>query len=413
MNLMIMNNVLKIVFYAVLFSLCTPLFAQVKGLVQVRAVQADNTISWQEGGVGLYRHDSEHDQLLLSQGVLDLKAELTTDWSVHGVVNINQDPQISVGLTQGYFNYQPLSSSKYKWQVRAGGFYPHMSLENPDIGWNSPYNYTNSAINSWIGEELRTVGVEATLKRPGRRFNSPHSVSIVGATFKGNDPTGTLLSWRGFAMHDRQTTFNERVDFAPLASISENALRWQANYVLPFEEIDGRFGYYAGIHWDYLKQSQVRIYYYDNNADPTAVNYNTGQYAWHTHFTSVAWLYKFNNKTRLITQMLNGKTEMGADKLIYNSFYSHFLMLSHKENKHRISIRYDYFNVEDDDTTSFDPNASHGEGLTATWRYNLTPKVQVGIEGSALHSFVDNRAAIGLDQRIFQQQIQLNAQWKF
>lgn len=80
-----------------------------------------------------------------------------------------------------------------------GGFYPQLSLENPDMGWLSAYNYTNSAINSWVGEELRTLGVEATIKRPARNFNSAHSFSLVGATFKGNDPAGTLLAWRGFA----------------------------------------------------------------------------------------------------------------------------------------------------------------------------------------------------------------------
>ena len=230
---------------------------------------------------------------------------------------------------------------------------------------------------------------------------------------KGNDPTGTLLSWRGFAMHDRQTTFNEGIRFAPVAALSEYALRWQANQVLPFEEVDGRFGYYLGVHWDYLKQSQFRVYYYDNNGDPTKLNISSGQYAWNTRFTSAAWLYKFNNKTRFITQVLSGKTEMGHSKLIDNDFYSHYLMLSHKEGKHRISLRYDYFKVTDNDTTVFDPNASNGEGVTASWRYAFSKHGQIGIEGSALKSFIDNRAAMGLQQRVSQQQVMINTQWKF
>lgn len=410
---MTIKTILTLIFisFAVLFS--GAVSAQVKGLLQVRAVQGDSAISWQESGTGLYRHDTKSDDLILSQGILDFSADLASSWSAHGILNVNQDPDVSLGFTQAYIKYKPLSNSDYKWHVRIGGFYPLMSLENPDIGWTSPYNYTNSAINSWIGEELRTVGAEFTIKRPAKRFNSAHSLSFVGATFKGNDPAGTLLAWRGFALHDRQTTFNESIKFASIAALDKYELRWQANQVLPFEEVDGRFGYYVGMHWDYLKKSQFRIYYYDNNGDPAAVNYSSGQYAWDTRFSSAAWLYKLSKKTRFIAQLLNGKTVMGHNSLIDNAFYSHYLMLSHKEGKNRISLRYDYFKVTDNDTTVFDPNASHGEGLTAAWRYNISKKVQVGVEASALNSFAENRAAININQRISQQQMMINVQWRF
>ncbi|BDF96235.1 hypothetical protein [Pseudoalteromonas sp. KAN5] len=387
--------------------------AQVKGLLQLTAVNGDPQLSWQEGGVGLYRYDSDNDGIVLSQGLIDFRVDLSTNWSAHGVVNAHQDPQASLGFSQAYFQYQPLTSSKYKWHVRAGGFYPLLSLENPDMGWISPYNYTNSAINSWIGEEVRTVGVEATIKRPGRSFNSKHSFAFVGATFKGNDPAGTLLAWRGFAMHDRQTTFNEAVAFAPVASLNTPQLQHQANQVLPFEEVDGRFGYYGGIHWDYLKKSQFRFYYYDNNGDPAALNYSTGQYAWDTRFSSVAWLYKFTAQTRLIVQAMSGNTAMGESRGVDNDFYSHFILLSHKKAAHRLSIRYDYFEVTDKDDWTFDPNASHGEGITATWRYQLSPQWQLGIEGSALHSQADNREAMGIARKLSQQQLSLNVQWRY
>lgn len=387
--------------------------AQVKGLLQVGAIKGDSYATWQEGGVGLYRYDTDTDGIVLTQGLIDFRADITSGWSAHGVINAYQDPEPTLGFSQVYLQYKPLTSSKYKWHVRAGGFYPLLSLENPDMGWISPYNYTNSAINSWIGEEVRTLGVEATIKRPGRSFNSKHSFAFVGATFKGNDPAGTLLAWRGFAMHDRQTTLNEEVAFAAVASLDTPQLQFQANQVLPFEEIDGRFGYYAGVHWDYLKKSQFRFYYYDNNGDPAAVNYSTGQYAWDTRFASAAWLYKFNAKTRLITQVMSGSTAMGDTRGVDNRFYSHFVLLSHKMASHRLSIRYDYFEVTDKDDWAFDPNASHGEGVTATWRYQLSPQWQLGIEGSALHSQVDNRAAMDIAEKVSQQQISLNAQWRF
>ena len=48
------------------------------------------------------------------------------------------------------------------WSVKTGAFFPTISLENDDLGWTSPYTLTPSAINSWIGEELRTIGSEGT-----------------------------------------------------------------------------------------------------------------------------------------------------------------------------------------------------------------------------------------------------------
>lgn len=412
MNLMTIKHILNTVFIIAVTATFN-VSAHVKGLLQVSAINADSQTSWQERGVGLYRFDSDTEGVLLSQGLLDLRTDLTSAWSAHGVINAYQDPEPTVGFTQAYLQYKPLTQSKYKWHVRIGGFYPLLSLENPDMGWLSPYNYTNSAINSWVGEELRTVGVEATVKRPGRSFNSAHSFSFVGATFKGNDPAGTLLAWRGFALHDRQTTFNEGIAFAPVASLNTPQLQFQANQVLPFEEVDGRYGYYIGMHWDYLKQSQFRVYYYDNNGDPAAINYSTGQYAWDTRFSSAAWLYKFTSKTRLITQVMSGSTAMGAKRGVDNRFYSHFVLLSHKLAQHRLSIRYDYFEVTDKDDWVFDPNSSHGESVTATWRYQLNLQWQLGIEGSMLRSQADNRQLMGVPSRISQQQIAFNAQWRF
>ncbi|WP_367270661.1 hypothetical protein [Pseudoalteromonas sp.] len=305
-------------------------FAEHDGQLTVTAVRGDQLSSYQRKGIGLYRYDQEHDGVVISQAMLSSRFELNSDWSAHTVLNAHPDPELTVGFTQAYLQYQPLTASRYKWAVKAGGFYPKMSLENPQSGWMSPYNYTNSAINTWIGEEVRAFGLEASIKRPGRQFRSNHSFEGVASVFKGNDPAGTLLSWRGFAMHDRQTTFNERIDFATPNSFNWYQLSKQAEHVEPFEEVDGRFGYYVGAHWDYQKRSQLRVYYYDNNGDPGALNTDTGQYAWDTRFLSVAWLYKVNKQTRIIAQLLDGKTSMGPHRGVDNDFYSHFVLLSHK-----------------------------------------------------------------------------------
>ena len=57
--------------------------------------------------------------------------------------------------------------------VKAGAFFPAISLENDDLGWTSPYTLTPSAINSWIGEELRTIGSEGILRYDTRQLRQP------------------------------------------------------------------------------------------------------------------------------------------------------------------------------------------------------------------------------------------------
>lgn len=79
---------------------CFSANAQVKGLLQVRAVQADSQLSWQEGGIGLYRHDAANQGVVLSQGIIDLSADISSSWSAHAVVNLYQDPKSTLGLVR-------------------------------------------------------------------------------------------------------------------------------------------------------------------------------------------------------------------------------------------------------------------------------------------------------------------------
>ena len=94
--------------------------------------------------------------------------------------------------------------------MRFGAFYPSFSLENGDRGWQSPFTYSYSAINTWIGEEIRPIGAEWSLRRRLEGFRSNHELRAFAAGFYGNDPAGTLLFWRGWSLHDRQTRLERR-----------------------------------------------------------------------------------------------------------------------------------------------------------------------------------------------------------
>ena len=92
------------------------------------------------------------------------------------VTVLRAEPQTRsvVDALETYLRYDDAGARLYRWSVKAGAFFPTISLENDDLGWTSPYTLTPSAINSWIGDELRTIGSEGTL-----RWKSEHGHRVA------------------------------------------------------------------------------------------------------------------------------------------------------------------------------------------------------------------------------------------
>lgn len=382
---------------------------EISAVVQANMIQTDDLIGWQEKGTGVLRDDQSG--LNLQQALIVVSQDIGSDFNFNVVGNYYQDGEQHLGLSQAQLIYKPLSQSTIKWRARAGFFYPKMSLENVDTGWLSPYTYTQSAINSWIGEELRTAGLEASLYSPGRARRSPWSWEIHAATFKGNDPLGTLISWRGFAMHDRQSLNNDRVKFAPYPTVTTRDGLWHPSWVEPFHEIDGRLGYYLGLHLDYYKKTSMRYYFYDNKANPLAVN-DQRLYGWRTKFHSLALQHKLSRSTRLLGQLLTGSSLMGS-RFVYIDYDAWYLMLSHKIGSHRLSARYDQFKVREDDVFPWDYNDSDGYGLTFAWRYQWTPNWQLGAEIHLNENSATNRMELNQPIKANQQQSMLVTQFSW
>ncbi|MGH1372342.1 MAG: hypothetical protein ACRBBW_09925 [Cellvibrionaceae bacterium] len=365
--------------------------------------------SWLRDGTSVSRYDSEDDQLQFNQAVLEGQYDLSSHWSFDAAALAFDDGETELGITEALLTYKPLSEG-WRQQVRLGAFYPVMSLENVDTGWHSPYTYSFSAINSWLAEELRILGVEYQLTRPGRQFNSPHSWTLVGSTFAGNDGLGTLLSWRGWAIHDRQTLLGERVNFADYPSFT-GLLERQPTWVEPFKETDHNLGVYVGAHWRYQNRSDLRVYAYDNRGDGEQIE-SSGQYAWDTKFASIAWQYRFNRSTRVLTQWMSGNTQMGKPAVDVD-FSSYYVLLSHKIKQHRLSIRYDWFDTTERDDYLMDPNDSQGDAWTVAWRYPLSQHLEIGAEYLQLTSDNENRELWGWDREARQQQTQLVVNLRF
>jgi hypothetical protein len=218
------------------------------GLVDARYARTDAERSWLDGGFGKLRYgasvDGRSDLFRLAQLSLLLDAELGPLLTVHVQANLDAEPDQAglrgrADLIEAFALYRPELSPSLRLRIRGGAFFPPVSLEHEGPAWTSPYTITSSAANSWIGEEVRTIGAEGALVLK----HDAHEMRLLGAGFGGNDPAGSLLAWRGWALHDRQSGLGDRLVYPPLPSLlpggpfAENA-RWAG----PFVEIDGTRG---------------------------------------------------------------------------------------------------------------------------------------------------------------------------
>lgn len=363
---------------------------------------------WQEGTGQL-----AYDQSGLKAGPQLLQMQLDTDsaWSATVNAQWHQIPTVDAGITEAWLSYAPLPLSGYRFRARAGYFYPAMSLENTDIAWSSPYSSNFSVINSWLAEELRARGLEISLSRPGRFFNTNASWQLVSGLFQGNDPLGSIISWRGFASHPFQTNLGEQVLFANYPSIREGLLVLQPAWVQPTRELDHRTGFYVGGHWLYKNTTEIRFYHYDNNGDPLVFRH--GQYAWDTRMQSAAWQQQLTENWRLISQYLMGTTEMGPQAVIVD-FQSWFSILHYDGGSYRINLRYDHWQQQDMDQLPGDDNNGNGHGWNLNLQLPLSDHLELALEWSRLNTHQANRAQWQYwpVQQNFQQ-LQLILNWRF
>ena len=343
--------------------------------------------SWTTGGLSKLRHGEPDDGLNAARLFLDYRGRISPRLWTRVVADYVDDASAGLDLTEAYIDWQPTSRNQH--QVKLGAFYPPLSLENGDRGWNSPFTYSYSAINTWLGEEIRPIGVEWSMRRHVGYASSPHEIVAFASGFYGNDPAGTLLFWRGWAMHDRQSRLNDVLPMPPMPVFRNGAVVGTTPHSLePFEEIDDRPGAYAGVEWRYARRGLVQLAHYDNRADPAA--FRDGQWGWDTQFTQLAAQISLPAELGLIAQWLEGDTVWitGARpngtlspfaEVVTDGFEAKFMMLTRLiGGAHRVSLRYDDFAMAREGPSS-DPTDS-GHAWTVAYRYERSARLSGGVE---------------------------------
>jgi hypothetical protein len=390
-----MNHKIYFLFCSLFFS--HSLFAedfhgiQAHGVADFRYLHTDSD-SQHNTDFSVFRDGgANRDFFRVNEAALTLQGRISWSWTASITAKYAHNAKNPVDISEAVLFFKPVSTSPFRFNARLGSFYAPISLENTGTAWTSPYTLTSSSINSWVGEELKTFGGEATL---GYYFENGDHVDIFVAGFGNNDTTGTLLAFRGWRMHDYEATILDGFKLPNQAHI-QNILPKQAMTTQPFVEVDGRAGYYAGFNLERPGVVKFRALYYDNMANPTAIE--KGQYGWHTRFGSAGLKASLPFEFVFVEQSMLGNTQMGG--LVGNhtavdvNFWAHSFLLSKKIIEgHRLSVRYELFGVHKNDEWVNNPNESSGSAWTANYNWLFLKHHQLNFEVTTATSNVAARS---------------------
>ena len=376
-------------------------------ILDARAAYADGSRSWLDAGLGKTRYGTGGGGEVLgrlSQASLLLDADLSHALRVRVQSNLDADPdpasrQTRFDLVEAYAQYQPDITPALRLRARAGMFFPPVSLEHDGPAWTTTFTITPSAVNTWIGEEVRATGGELTLGLGRERSR----VSLIGGVFGGNDPAGTLLAWRGWALHDRQSGLPDRLPLAPLPCIGPGAIfDKQPFWTRPVREVDGRAGYFAGGEARLFGRLQLRALRWDNRGDVTAFRHE--QYAWATRMDAYGLRLELPADLLLLAQHARGISDMGrmpdgaaAVGVIPRASY---VLLTAGFGRHRLSVRWDTFEAgEDDALPAADDNREDGTAWTAAYLIRIGERHRAAVEVLNIDSTRAARVDLGLPAR--------------
>ena len=312
----------------------------------VRLVAVDGEKSWVDGGFGKLRSGSDGDlrvQPQLGNASLVWKPQFT--WSLGATVvgRVEGGHRTQAGLSQAYLTFRPMRSSKIAISARAGLMWPPVSLEHEGADWHVRDSITPSAINSWIGEEVKPLAAEATLATAV----GDHKLRATAALITANDTAGTLLTFRGWALHDRTTLAFNRQPLPPLGDFTGV----QAPYTNPLIDIHRGFakhiGYYAKLAWQPPLPIRVEVFRYDNRAYPEDVTEAGPEWGWRTRFNHLGLVADLGSGTELKSQVIEGTTRMGFPMPVRHwvdeRFRAAYAMVDHSFGKVTVAARGDVF----------------------------------------------------------------------
>jgi hypothetical protein len=374
-----------------------------------RLVATDGEQSWIDGGFGKLRSSGSGDDLKFRPqlGNVSIVWQPQFGWTIGATVvgSLQGGERTDAGLSQAYLTYRPMRGSIVSFSVRAGLMFPPVSLEHEGADWHVKDSITPSAINSWIGEEVKPLALEATA---ATELGS-HKLRATLALFAANDTSGTLLTFRGWALHDRAAlAFRAQ----PLPPLDGEIADYQAPFTHPLLDLHRGFarppGYYAKLAWAPPAPVRIEFFRYDNRANPQDNNADS-EWGWHTWFDEAGLVADLGSGAELKAQALDGRTRMGfrenGARWVDNRFRSAFVMLVQPFGSVGLAARAEAFDTRNRGSIVDDEYDETGWSAMLSARRQLGPFTGL-VELLHVSSRREDREEIGLRPRQRQTQVQ-------
>jgi hypothetical protein len=378
-----------------------------EGLLDLRLVAPSSQRSNLDGGLGKLRWGQADAPVqpelggLSWQGAVGLTPEL---WAVTDL-RFDTQQRNAVDVLDAFVRYRPVSVTRWRWSVKAGAFFPPVSLENTGPGWTTEWTLTPSAIDAWVGDELRTIGSEGSLEWRGDVDRIEATVAVYG----WNQPAGVAMADRGWSFNDRALGL---LDHIRLPDASARALGSQGRlYSSEFRQIDGTPGWYAGIAWERPELGRVALLRYDNMADPTA---HDGEFAWRTKFWSLGVSTEWAGVV-LLMQAMVGSTVITPSPSFSSTtdFWAAYVLAGYERGDWRYAVRFDRF-ATDEHRPGAGPRGSE-QGFAGTVAVTWSPRKWLQLTGElvGIDSVRDQRLLEDRPPRALEGQAQLAVRVRF
>ena len=373
----------------------------VQGFVEMRVVSGAKQAAWLDGGLGKTRF-GDGDAGIRGAGGLSLAWQATPSLLASASAQYVPGLHEPLDLIDATLRYRPASTTPTRWTATAGMFFPPVSLENDGVAWTSPWTLTPSAVNSWVGEELRVFGAELRMERRTERG----SFDLRAALFGRNDPAGELLASRGWALGDTTSGLDANVGQPDTyAALVGDAVPMRFR---PFAEIDRRVGWYAAAGWE-NGDDRARLLYYDNRTDPSReVDYRGRElYGWHTRFWSAGAQHR-SGRWWWLGQAMTGKTRIAPESGVFDTgFSAGYLLAAIDVGDWQPVARVDLFNAAHRFNGRRGMLGEHGHAITFALNWRPAERVRVTAEVLRIDSERSQRRFEGLAPRQTDTQLQL------
>ena len=226
------------------------------------------------------------------------------------------------------------------------------------------------------GRGTLIIGAEATLYQTIGNMD----FSATAGAFGFNDTSGTLLSFRGWALHDIKSTLFGQFPLPPLSPFMQTRQEAVTRSVI---EIDDRVGFYGRFEWRPSPSVVLNAFYYDNRGDPEAFTESL-QWGWRTRFWNVGAMASLGDSTEAKSQVMWGNTLVGPDTPwgipVDVDFTTAYLLVSRTIGSGKLTARGDWFETYDNSYVAEDDNNEDGWSAMIAYKAELTDFATLVVE---------------------------------